>query len=66
MRIYGETVNLSLHKSTLETSSWVIKNQDITEGLIARVMKETKGIEATLPFHGWIKDDAMALWLLFR
>ena len=24
--------------------------QDITEGLIARVMKETKGIEVTLPF----------------
>ena len=24
--------------------------QDITEGLIARVMKETKGIDVTLPF----------------
>ena len=36
--------------------------QDITEGLIARVMKETKGIEVTLPFHRMKYDDAMALY----
>lgn len=36
--------------------------QEITEGLIARVMKETKGIEVTLPFP-WMKyDDAMSLY----
>ncbi|WP_173283527.1 aspartate--tRNA ligase [Streptococcus sp. 9903] len=34
--------------------------QDITEGLIARVMKETKGIEVTLPFPRMKYDDAMA------
>ena len=36
--------------------------QDITEGLIARVMKETKGIEASLPFPRMKYDDAMALY----
>ena len=36
--------------------------QDITEGLIARVMKETKGIEVTLPFPHMKYDDAMALY----
>ena len=36
--------------------------QDITEGLIARVMKETKGIEVTLPFLRMKYDDAMALY----
>ena len=36
--------------------------QDITEGLIARVMKETKGIEVTLPFPRMRYDDAMALY----
>ena len=36
--------------------------QDITEGLIARVMKETKGIEVTLPFPRMKYDDAMALY----
>ena len=36
--------------------------QDITEGLIARVMKETKGIEVTLPFPCMKYDDAMALY----
>ena len=36
--------------------------QDITEGLIARVMKETKGIEVTLPFPRMKHDDAMALY----
>jgi len=36
--------------------------QDITEGLIARVMKETKGIELTLPFPRMNYDDAMALY----
>lgn len=36
--------------------------QDITEGLIARVMKETKGIEVTLPFSRMNYDDAMALY----
>ena len=35
--------------------------QDITEGLIARVMKETKGIEVSLPFPRMKYDDAMAL-----
>ena len=33
--------------------------QDITEGLIAKVMKETKGIEVTLPFPRMSYDDAM-------
>ena len=36
--------------------------QDITEGLIARVMKETKGFEVTLPFPRMKYDDAMALY----
>ena len=36
--------------------------QDITEGLIARVMKETKGIEVILPFPRMKYDDAMALY----
>ena len=36
--------------------------QDITEGLIARVRKETKGIEVTLPFPRMKYDDAMALY----
>lgn len=36
--------------------------QDITEGLIARVMKETKGIEVTLPFPRMKYDDAMGLY----
>ncbi|KXT93968.1 aspartate--tRNA ligase [Streptococcus oralis] len=36
--------------------------QDITEGLIARVMKETKGIDVTLPFPRMKHDDAMALY----
>ena len=36
--------------------------QDITEGLIARVMKETKGIEVTLPFPRMNYDGAMALY----
>ena len=36
--------------------------QDITEGLIARVMKETMGIEVELPFPRIKYDDAMALY----
>ena len=36
--------------------------QDITEGLIARVMKETKGIEVTPPFPRMKYDDAMAFY----
>ncbi|MBZ2021112.1 aspartate--tRNA ligase [Streptococcus sanguinis] len=36
--------------------------QDITEGLIARVMKETKGIYVSLPFPRMKYDDAMALY----
>ena len=36
--------------------------QDITEGLIARVMKETRGIEVTLPFPRMKYDDAMTLY----
>ena len=36
--------------------------QDITEGLIARVMKETKGIEVSLPFPRMKYDEAMALY----
>ena len=33
--------------------------QDITEGLLARVMRETKGIELTLPFPRMAYDEAM-------
>lgn len=33
--------------------------QDLTEGLLARVMKETKGIEVTLPFPRMAYADAM-------
>ena len=36
--------------------------QDITEGLIARVMKETKDIDVKLPFPRMKYDDAMALY----
>ena len=36
--------------------------QNITEGLIERVMKEAKGIEVTLPFPRMKYDDAMALY----
>ena len=47
----------------LETSFFTEQEiQDITEGLIARVMKETKGIEVTLPFPRMKYDDAMALY----
>lgn len=34
--------------------------QEITEGLIAKVMKEVKGIDVTLPFPRMTYDDAMA------
>ena len=44
----------------LETSFLNEKEiQDIVEGMIARVMKETKGIEVTLPFPRMSYDDAM-------
>ena len=33
--------------------------QDITEGMIAKVMKDTKGIDVTLPFPRMTYDDAM-------
>lgn len=33
--------------------------QDITEGMIAKVMKEVKGIDVTLPFPRMTYDDAM-------
>lgn len=33
--------------------------QDLTEGLIAKVMKETKNIDVTLPFPRMTHDDAM-------
>lgn len=33
--------------------------QDIIEGMIAKVMKDTKGIEVTLPFPRMAYDDAM-------
>ena len=33
--------------------------QDLTEGLIAKVMKETKNIDVTLPFPRMTYDDAM-------
>ncbi|BCA86492.1 aspartate--tRNA ligase [Enterococcus saigonensis] len=33
--------------------------QDLTEGMIARVMKEVKGIDVTLPFPRMTYDDAM-------
>ncbi|MCP1639480.1 aspartyl-tRNA synthetase [Streptococcus gallinaceus] len=33
--------------------------QDIVEGMIARVMKETKGMDVTLPFPRMAYDDAM-------
>ncbi|KXT72780.1 Aspartyl-tRNA synthetase [Streptococcus sp. DD10] len=36
--------------------------QDITEGLIAKVMKDTKGIDVTLPFPRMKYDDAMTLY----
>ncbi|AGU73592.1 aspartate--tRNA ligase [Streptococcus constellatus subsp. pharyngis] len=36
--------------------------QDITEGLIARVMKETKGVDVTLPFPRMTYEDAMTLY----
>jgi len=34
--------------------------QDLTEGMIARVMKATKGVEVTLPFPRMDYDEAMA------
>ena len=34
--------------------------QDITEGMIAKVMRDTKGIEVTLPFPRMTYDDAMS------
>ncbi|GGE23520.1 aspartate--tRNA ligase [Streptococcus himalayensis] len=36
--------------------------QDIVEGLIAKVMKDTKGIEVSLPFPRMKYDDAMNLY----
>ncbi|MGT2682631.1 aspartate--tRNA ligase [Streptococcus porci] len=47
----------------LETSFLDEKEiQDIVEGMIARVMKDTKGIEVTLPFPRMSYDDAMNLY----
>ncbi|MGT2802271.1 aspartate--tRNA ligase [Streptococcus henryi] len=44
----------------LETSFLSEKEiQDITEGMIAKVMKDTKGIDVTLPFPRMAYDDAM-------
>ncbi|MFS1664226.1 aspartate--tRNA ligase [Streptococcus sp. zg-JUN1979] len=44
----------------LETSFLSDKDiQDLTEGMIARVMKETKGIEVSLPFPRMTYDHAM-------
>ena len=39
-----------------------IEIQDITEGMIAQVMKETKGIEVALPFPRISYNDAMNLY----
>ncbi|MGT2958281.1 aspartate--tRNA ligase [Streptococcus bovimastitidis] len=36
--------------------------QDIVEGMIAKVMKDTKGIEVTLPFPRMAYNDAMNLY----
>ncbi|MGT2729291.1 aspartate--tRNA ligase [Streptococcus phocae subsp. salmonis] len=36
--------------------------QDIVEGMIAKVMKDTKGIEVSLPFPRMSYDDAMNLY----
>lgn len=47
----------------LETSFLDEKEiQDIVEGMIAKVMKDTKGIEVTLPFPRMSYDDAMNLY----
>ena len=44
----------------METSFLSDKDiQDITEGMIAKVMKDTKGIDITLPFPRMSYDDAM-------
>lgn len=44
----------------METSFLSDKDiQDITEGMIAKVMKDTKGIDVTLPFPRVSYDDAM-------
>lgn len=44
----------------METSFLSEKDiQDITEGMIAKVMKDTKGIDVTLPFPRMSYDDAM-------
>lgn len=44
----------------LETSFLTdIEIQDLTEGLLAKVMKDTKGIEVTLPFPRMSYDEAM-------
>ncbi|MUG33548.1 aspartate--tRNA ligase, partial [Psychrobacter sanguinis] len=36
--------------------------QDIVEGMIAKVMKDTKGIEVSLPFPRMSYDDAVNLY----
>lgn len=44
----------------METSFLSDKDiQDITEGMIAKVMKDTKGIDVTLPFPRMSYDDSM-------
>lgn len=44
----------------METSFLSDKDiQDITEGMIAKIMKDTKGINVTLPFPRMSYDDAM-------
>ncbi len=44
----------------METSFLSDKDiQDITEGMIAKVLKDTKGIDVTLPFPRMSYDDAM-------
>ncbi len=48
-----------LHRSTWKLLLEWSRNQDITEGLIARVMKETKGNWSNTPFPRMNYDDAM-------
>ena len=57
-----ETVNQSLHRLTWKPHFFLTKIQDITEGLIARVMKETKGVDITYHSHEMTYDDAMTLY----
>ena len=60
MKIYEATVSQNLHKSILKRPLTPEEIQTYTENMLAEVMKETKGIEISVPFPRMSYDEAMA------